>query len=114
DLDHVLDADEIAPLLARGVTARAFEQRDLAGGPVLLEEVPHDRSHAPLVRLTRAVDIEVAEAGHLRRALRQHAPYVLIEQELRIAVDVERRFAGPLFAEFATGAVDGRGRRVQH
>ena len=111
--DHVVDADEIAALLAGRVAAGAFEQPDLALAAVLVEEMPDDRGHAALVRFARTVDVEVAEARDLRACVGQHAPHVLVEQELRIAVDVERRLAGALLAEAGTGAVHRGRRRVQ-
>ena len=63
-----------------------------------------------LVLLALAVDVEIAQPDHLRGALRPVAAHILVEQELGIAVDVERRFARAVLAEFGTGAVD-RGRR---
>src|SRR5208283_2553460 len=71
DLDHVLDTDEIAALLASGITGRAFEQFDLARGAVLVEEVPDDRCHASFVGLARAVDVELGKGDHLCGAFGQ-------------------------------------------
>ena len=44
----------------------------------------------PFVPLVRAVDVEVAQADHLRTAGRQRAAHHLIGEQLGIAVDVER------------------------
>src|SRR5208282_5237337 len=90
-LDDILDADEVAALLAGRITARAFEELDLGGCAILLNEVPNDRRHAPFVCLARTIDVEIAEPGHLRGALGQQASHILVEQELRVAIDVERR-----------------------
>src|SRR6185503_362520 len=109
-VDHVLDVDEIALLLAVAVAARADEQLHLAAGEKLVIGVVGDRRHAPLVRLVRPVDVEVAEAGDLGGSLFQHPSYILVKEELRIAVHVERLLAAPLLAEFRPRAVD-RGRR---
>ena len=100
DVDRVLDRNEIAPLLAVAVTAAALEQPDLAAGAILVEEMKRHRRHAPFVLLALAVDVEIAQSDHLRGALRPVAAHVLIEQELGIAVNVERRFARAIFAEF--------------
>jgi hypothetical protein len=64
------------------------------------------------VLLARPVDVEVAKTRDLRRSIRQHPPHVLVEQELRVAVDVERPLELALLAEDAAAAVDGRARRV--
>src|SRR6185369_15378575 len=76
----------------------------------LVEEVEGDGGHAALVGFARAVDVEVAEPGDLRRALVEHAPHRLVEQELRVAVDVERPLVLARLLEDAARSVH-RGRR---
>ena len=113
DLDDVVDRNEIASLLARGVACAALEEPHAALRAILVEEMHHDGCHASLVPLARAVDVEVAEAGDRRRAVGQQPPHVLVEQELGVAVDVERRLVRALLAEHAAAAVDRCARRVQ-
>ncbi len=72
-----------------------------------------DRRHPSLVLLARPVHVEIAKADDGRRALGQHAPHVLVEQEFRVAVHVERRFVLALLAERRARAVHGCARRVQ-
>src|SRR3989304_9506626 len=112
DVDRALDRYETAALLAVAIAAAALEQPDPAVRPILVEEMKRDRRHAPLVLLALAIDVEIAQADHLRRALRPVAAHVLIEQELGIAVDVERRFARAVFAGFGAGAGDRPRRRI--
>ena len=73
DLGDIADEDEIALLAAVRVTVRAFEQLDLAVGAELVEVVEGYRGHAPLVRLARAIDVEIAEADDLRRRILRQA-----------------------------------------
>src|SRR6185295_20066747 len=112
-VDHVVDVHEVAALLAVAVPRRALEEPDLAGGGELVVGVERDRGHAALVRLVRPVDIEVAKAGDLRGLPRQRAAHQLVEQELGVALDVERALAGALLAELGARAVDRRRRGVQ-
>ena len=88
DRDHVVDVHEVAPLLAVAVARRTDEQLHLARVEKLIEGVKRHRGHAPLVRLVRAVDVEVAKAHYRRAAPRQAPAHVLVEEELGIAVDV--------------------------
>ena len=69
DLDHVLDRDEVALLHAVAVPGPAFEELHATVGAELVEVVERDRRHAALVRLARAVDIEVPEPHDLRRTI---------------------------------------------
>ena len=78
----------------------------------LAMEVEHDRRHAALVRLARAVDVEVAEARDRRGAIGERAAHALVEQELRVRVDVERALVLARLDEGRAGAVDRRARRV--
>src|SRR5687768_13621814 len=113
DVDHVVDIDEVAPLLAVAVAARADEQPHPARCQELLVGVERDRRHAPLVRLVGTVDVEIAQADDLGGAAGERAPHQLVEQELGVAVDVERPLAAALLAEIGPRAVD-RGRRGVH
>jgi len=111
DLDHIFDRDEIAHMAASRITAVFAKEFDLAGFAVLVEVMESHRSHAALVLFARAVHVEITETNHLRSqgfgVLTQH----LIEQQLGIAVDIERTFAGWLFAEtiFAIAIGGGAG-----
>src|SRR5439155_23851704 len=87
DFDDVVDMHEIAALLPGRITAGSLEQPDASAAPVLMKEVKRHRRHRTLVPFARAVDIEVAEARDLRSALGKHAPHILVEQILRIAID---------------------------
>src|SRR5260221_7859977 len=88
--NHVLDRDEVADLLTGPVAGAAFEEANPPLGEVLVEEMECDRRHAALVRLARAVHVEVAEARDLRGLRRQAAAHRLVEEELGIAVQLER------------------------
>ena len=96
-----------------GVAAVRPEQLDAAFAPQLVEVMESDRRHAALVLLVRAVDVEVAKARDLRRRRRQHAPDDVVEQQLRVAVDVERPLERRLLAERVRAAVHRRRRRVE-
>jgi hypothetical protein len=103
--DDVLDADEVPPLRAGRVTAGALEKLHFARTAILIEEMPHDRRHSALMRLARTVNVEIAKPGDLRSALGQHTSHIAVEQRLRIAVDIERRFVRAVFAEYGAGAI---------
>jgi len=65
DLHDVVDEDEVATLLTRPVSAGGFEQSHALVGCILIAKLPHDRSHASLVLLTRTVHVEVTESRNL-------------------------------------------------
>src|SRR5574341_2180336 len=111
--DDVVDVDEVAPLLAVPVAVGADEELHPTFGEQLPVGVVGDRCHAALVLLVRAVDVEVAQADDLRGAFLQPAPYHLIEQELGVAVDVERPLAAALLAELGARAVHRSRRGVE-
>src|SRR5574343_1883611 len=114
DLGDVANEDEVAHLSAVLVAVRAFEQLDLALGLELVVVMESDRGHAPLVGFARPIDVEVTEADDLRRRILGEAlADDLVEQELGIAIDVERPFVLSLFLEHAAGAVSGGRRGVE-
>src|SRR4030095_8195510 len=88
-LHDVVDEYEVATLLAGAVAAGRCEEAHLPLARILSAEWPDDRRHAALVLLARPVDVEVAKSRDLRRSIRQHSPHVLVEQEFRVAVDIE-------------------------
>ena len=63
--------------------------------------------------LPRPVHVEIAKARHLRRTFGKHAPHIAVEQALRVAVHVERRFVRAILGENAARAVDRRARCIQ-
>ena len=65
----------------------------LEPGLHLLVEVEHHRRHAALVVLLRAVDVEVAQAGDLRRGGAEARAHPAVEEHLRERVHVERLLA---------------------
>ena len=106
----VLDRHEVAALLAGPVAGAPLEEPHAPVGDVLVEEVERDRRHAALVGLARAVDVEIAEARELQAHARELAAHDLVEEELGVAVHVERRLVLARLAELAAGAVHrGRG-----
>src|SRR5256885_4999316 len=113
DLDDVLDRDEVAALLAVPVPPRPDEGAHAPLRCILIEEVPGHGSHTALVPFVRAVHVEVAEPGDLRARFAQATPDCLIEEEFRVAVDVERRLGLPLLAKLRARAVDRRRGRVE-
>src|SRR5258706_7221479 len=106
---RVLHRDEIANLLARAIAVAALEEANASLGQVLVEKMEGDRSHAALVRLARTIHVEVAKARDLRAAPGEAAAHHLVEEKLRIPVDVERRFELARLAEDPPRAVN-RGR----
>ena len=109
DAGEVFDEDEVAALLAVGVAAGALEHADGAGVLELAGEVVDDAGHAAFVLLARAVDVEVAQADDGALHLRHEAADVVVEDELGVAVDVERALVGRDLGELGAGTVDGRG-----
>src|SRR5689334_22177133 len=112
-VDDVVDVDEVAALLAVGIAAGSGEQRNAAIALVLIEQVPGHRGHPALVRLARAVDVEVAKARDLRGALAKEPAHVRVEQRLRIAVYVERRLVLALLAKHRRAPVYSRARCIE-
>src|SRR5439155_4275367 len=89
DLDDVLDRDEVAALLAVPVPPGTDKGTHAPFRRILVEEMPGHRRHAALVPFVGAVHVEVAEPGDLRARFAQAPPDGLIEQEFRVAVNVE-------------------------
>ena len=115
--NHVIDKDEVAHLLADGVTTVLAKQLDLAFSAELVELVERHTGHAALVLLTRAVHVEVAKPRHLlpgalevRTAGLAHH---LVEQQLAVAVDVQWLLVFRRFHEVGGAAVDSGRRSVQ-
>ena len=92
DASKVLHKHEIAALFPISVPARALEHADRSGVDELSGEVVNDRGHAALVLFARTVDVEVAETDYCRVEARCETPYVVIEDQLGKAIDVQ----GPL------------------
>src|ERR1700682_3815871 len=113
DLHNIVDAHKVAALLTGGVASRALEKLHLAGGPILLKKMPYNRRHPAFVSFARTINVEVSEARNLRRAIREEPADVLIEQRLRIAVDIERRLARSFLAKHRARTVDGGRRSVE-
>jgi hypothetical protein len=86
--------DEVPRLRAvRDAGPVGAEQTRRLAARGLLELVEHDRGHAPLVVLVRAVDVEEAQARPLRRRrhpAHEHVGHAPVEGELRPAIEVER------------------------
>src|SRR5258708_11314253 len=68
---HVVDVDEVAPLLAVAIAVRADEELDLAFVQQLVIGVQSDGGHAALVRLVRLIDVELAQTDDWRARFRQ-------------------------------------------
>src|SRR5882762_4133724 len=103
DLGHVLDRDEVAALLAVRVSPGPDKGAHAPLRRILTEEVPGHGSHTVLVPFVGTVHVEVAEPGDLRARFAQAPPDRLIEQEFRVAVDVERRLELSLLAKARSG-----------
>src|SRR6267154_159759 len=112
DPGHVLDRDEIAALLAVRVPPGPDEGANAPLRRILIEEVPGHGSHTALVPFVGTIYVEVAEPGDLRARFAQAPPDRLIEQEFRVAVDVERRLELSLLAKARARSVDRRRRGV--
>ena len=111
DVRHVVDVDEVAKLRAVGVAQAPFEELDAPFAAVLEVLVVGDARHAALVLLVRPVDVAVAQT-HDRGAQEGHlTAQNLVEEVLRVAVDVQGPFAAEVFDELRLRAVGGgRGR----
>ncbi len=112
-LDDVVDGNEIPTLLAVAVPVAASEQPYAASLPVLVKAVQRHRGHPALVLLAGPVDIEVSQAHCLRVAGRVRPSHQIVEEQLGVAVDVQRSLALPRLAKLLTAAVDGRRGSVQ-
>src|SRR6266481_9385261 len=112
DPDHVFDRDEVAALLSVRVSPGPDKGAHAPLRRILIEEVPGHGSHTVLVPFVGTVHVEVAEPGDLRSGFAQAPPDRLIEQEFRVAVDVERRLELSLLAKARARPVDRRRRSV--
>jgi hypothetical protein len=65
------------------------------------------------VLFARPIDIEVAEAGDLGVGVGETATHDLVEEEFRIAIDIQRRLVVALLTEYAATAVNRSRRRIQ-
>src|SRR5512140_1634108 len=114
---HIVDEHEIALLFARPVAAVLAEQFHPAFGAELVELVERHAGHAALVLLARSVDVEVAETRHLAldafEILAAFAAHALVEQQLAVAVYVERMLELRALAEGLGAAIGCRGRGIQ-
>ena len=88
-LHHVLDVDEIPPLLARAVLSIAAEEMRFAGFLNLIVELIEDRRHLPLVLFLRTIDVEVAKPHHLTARLGKDLADVAVKRQLRKRVGIE-------------------------
>ena len=72
------------------------------------------RSHAAFMLFARAIDIEIAEAGHLRGETFGHAAaHHLVKQKFGIAVYIQRLLKLALFAEHFAFAVHRRAGSIE-
>src|SRR5215469_3514243 len=73
-----------------------------------------DARHAPLVLLAWAIDVEVPEPYNRALHLGDQPADIVVEDKLRVAIDVQRALVRGLLGEARAGAVDGRRRGVHH
>ncbi len=106
DAGKIFDEDKVAPLLAIGIAARALEHADGSGVVELAGEVVEDAGHAPLVLLARAVDVEVAQADDGALDLRHQAADIVVEDQLREAIDIQRTLVRGVDCEAGARAID--------
>src|SRR6185437_1531272 len=71
------------------------------------------RCHPSLVLLPLPVNVEVAETRYLRPRRGQHAAHDVVEEELRVTVDVERPLVLGCFPKHPAVAVSGCRRGVE-
>src|SRR3569833_2901516 len=71
DLDHVFHRDAVAQLPAVRITVAAFEQLDLAFDTKQKKKEKNNQNQTANVRLTLAVNVEIAQPDDLRAALFQ-------------------------------------------
>ena len=103
----VVDVDEVAQLGAVVVAEATFEELHFTRATVLEVLVVGDARHAAFVLLVRAVHVEVAQADDGTAQVVHFAAQDLVEEVLRVAVDVERSFVADVFDEFGVRAVRG-------
>ena len=102
---HVSDINKIPALLAVCVAAAALEQFHRARLQQLLVQLENHAGHGALVPFPRAVNIEIAEADHLRARLPRYPAHVTVEQQFGVAVHVDRAFILRLLGETPVVAV---------
>jgi hypothetical protein len=108
DVGDIADMNEIAALFARAKTVIGAEQLWVLASPDLVEQMEGDRGHSALVRLARAINIEVAQARHRRMiGVENGSPDIVVEQFLRIGIDVERPLERRVLAKLGAAAIDG-------
>jgi len=112
DGNHIVDIDEIALLLTRSITAVGAEELDAALGAELVKLVKRHARHPSLVLLAWTIDIEVAKAHCLRDGLGETRsacePKLLVEQQLRVAIHIQRPLELWRLAKHVRSAI-GRG-----
>src|SRR5438270_13264340 len=94
DAGEIIDEDKVAALLAIGIATGALEHLDDAGLLELFGEVVQYAGHAALVLLARAIDIEITQTNDGALHLGHEAPYVIVEDKLGVAVNVQRTLVG--------------------
>ena len=107
-LHHIFHAHKITGLAAGGIAVVGAEQIHIAVFAILVEMVESHRSHAALVLLVRAVNVEIAETRHLRgEPVGNAAAHHLVKQKFGIAIHIERLFQFALFTENLALAIHG-------
>ena len=115
DRHHIVNEHKVAHLAALRVATVFAEELDLAFCVELVELVEGHTGHAALVLLAWAIDVEITEAHDLVSAARLGAlkirttlaAHALIEQQLGVAIHIERRLKGGVFAEGVGAAISG-------
>ena len=121
DRHHVVNEDKVAHLRARGIATVLTKQFYFAFCLELVVLVKRHAGHATLVLLARTINVEIAKTHHLHglagegtlEFLAAFASHALIEQQLGVAVDIERALECRVFAEGVRTAIGGCAGRVK-
>src|SRR5258708_27598020 len=96
----------------RGKPATALEKPRTAIPPELAIQLVDHRSHASFVGFPRAVRVEIAQAGDGTGNRGKNRADVIVENEFRLAIEIERRLVFGRLAEILIRSVDGCARGV--
>ena len=93
--NHIIDMDKVAGLLAFPPTIPGAKKTDEPFGAPLAHLMKCHRSHSAFVLFAGAVNIEISKTDHGRwQSRRPSRPNLLsdnlVEQELRITVNIQR------------------------
>src|SRR5690554_961040 len=112
DIHHVVHMDEVTHLTAVGIAVPTTEETNVPDSAKLIHIMKGDRGHACLVLLVGPIHVEITQAHDGRGQGVQMAAQHLIEQELRVSIDVQRAFVGKVFRVYRPRPIHRRRRGI--